>query len=109
MKHIIGIYTHPDMRMRGLASHLMKHMLELHKDCDFLYDAKIMNVSSIKLVESCGFTSLGNRRHLLITKLNYSESTLKCASLLACILKLDERPHTDRSVAKGGERFCVAE
>lgn len=59
-KHISPIYTMPQHRHKGFASHLTQAVLNLYPNCKFMYVAdSIENKASASVAEGTGFSKLG--------------------------------------------------
>jgi len=67
MKCAVDIYTHKEMRNRGLAKALLTEMLAAYSGYDFVYAVEHEdNKASEKLARSCGFVHIGNRAQYII-------------------------------------------
>lgn len=68
-KHISPIYTIPQHRHKGFASHLTQAVLNLYPNCKFMYVAdSIENRASASVAEGAGFSKLGYNLQIKIQK-----------------------------------------
>ena len=63
--HILNLAVHPDHRRFGVASRLLKHMIDdmRARDCRSIFlEVRISNEPALKMYERFGFTLLGTRK-----------------------------------------------
>ena len=63
--HILNLAVHPDYRGRGIASRLLKHMIDDMRDsnCRSIFlEVRTSNENALKMYAKFGFTHLGTRK-----------------------------------------------
>ena len=63
--HILNLAVHPDHRRFGVASRLLKHMIDdmRARDCRSIFlEVRASNENALKMYERFGFTLLGTRK-----------------------------------------------
>jgi ribosomal-protein-alanine N-acetyltransferase len=63
--HILNLAVHPDYRGGGIASRLLKHMIDDMREssCRSIFlEVRVSNENALKMYEKFGFTLLGTRK-----------------------------------------------